>query len=134
MWTLLVAVALQMVGAIQGFHADLLSGGWDVAEGSHAVFVTGICFQVVGLVAALFGAGIRAASLKWFLIVLVPALIGAAGAYLAYYAPGNWAEIVVFFFIFCSVGALFYAVAGPDWSYAAEPAPDQAAFAVGTHE
>jgi hypothetical protein len=134
MWTLLIAVALEMVGAIQGFHTDLLAGGWNVAEGSHAVFVAGICFEVVGLLVALFGAGIRAASLNWFLVVLIPALVGAAGAYIAYMAPGDWAEIVVFFFIFCTVGAFYYAVAGPDWSFATIVAPDQQQLAVGTHE
>jgi hypothetical protein len=134
MWTLLVGVALELVGAIQGFHTDLLAGGWNVAEGSHAVFVTGICFQVVGLLAALFGAGIRAASLNWFLVVLVPVLVGAAGAYIAYNVPGDWAEIVVFFFIFSTVGAFYYAVAGPDWSYAPVAPAEQHDLAVGTRE
>ncbi|HEV2237318.1 MAG TPA: hypothetical protein VGR57_11720 [Ktedonobacterales bacterium] len=31
LWTLLIAVALELVGAIQGFHHDLLAGGWNVA-------------------------------------------------------------------------------------------------------
>jgi hypothetical protein len=118
MWTLLVAIALELVGAIQGFHHDLLAGGWDVAEGSHAVFFAGVCFELAGLLAALFGAVIRAQSLRWGLIVVVPALVGAAGAYVAYLWPGDLAEIVVAFFIFCTVGAFAYAAMGPDWPVA----------------
>jgi hypothetical protein len=130
MWTLLVSVALELVGAIQGFHSDILAGGWDVAEGSHAVFFAGVCFEVVGVLAALFGAGIRASSLRWFLVVLVPALVGGAGAYVAYSFPGDRAEIVVFCFILCTIGAFAYAVAGPDWALV----PADGTLAVGTHE
>lgn len=136
MWTLLVGMTLELVGAIQGFHTDILMGGWDVAEGSHAVFIAGVCFEVVGIAAALFGAGIRATSVRWFLTVLVPVLVGGAGAYVAYKWPGDWAEIVVFCFIFCTVGAFLYAVAGPDWALVPVTAPEQTAggLAVGTHE
>jgi hypothetical protein len=116
MWVLLVGVVLQIVAAIQGFSTDILSYGWDVAEGSHAVFIAGLCCEVVGLGAALFGAGIRASSLRWFLIVALPAVLGGAGAYIAYYWPGERAEVVVLCFILCTVGAFAYAVAGPDWS------------------
>lgn len=116
MWVLLVGTALEVVGAIQGFTTDILSYGWNVAEGSHAVFIAGLCFEVVGLGAALFGAAIRASSVRWGLLVLLPILLGGAGAYIAYYWPGERAEVVVFCFIFCTVGAFAYAVAGPDWA------------------
>jgi hypothetical protein len=116
LWTLLGAVALELIAAIQGFHNDLLAGGWNVAEGSHAVFVTGLSFEIVGLLAALVGV-IRAASLRWGLVVLVTALVGAAVASVAYAAPGNWSEIVVFGFMFAMVGSFAYSVAGPDWPF-----------------
>lgn len=134
MWVLLVGIALEIVGAIEGFKTDILSYGWNVAEGSHAVFVAGLGFEVAGLAVALFGAAIRASSIRWGLYVLVPILVGAAGAYTAYYWPGERAEIVVFFFIFCTVGAFAYAVAGPDWMMTYAPAEANGARATaGSH-
>lgn len=127
MWTLLVAVLLELIGAIQGFHHDLLAGGWDVAEGSHAVFVAGICFEAVGLAAALVGV-VRANAWRWGLVVIISALIGAAVAYIAYNWGGNTAEIVVFGFIICMIGGFAYAAAGPDWQLLVErPAPPRGA-------
>lgn len=113
MWTLLIAVLLEMIGAIQGFHHDLLAGGWNVAEGSHAVFVAGICFEVVGLVTALAGV-VRATAWRWGLVVILPLLVGGAGAYVTYVWPGP-AELVIFGFIICMLGGFAYAAAGPDW-------------------
>jgi hypothetical protein len=130
MWTLLVAIVLELVGAIQGFHHDLLAGGWNVAEGSHAIFFAGVCIELVGLLAALFGAAIRASSLRWSLIVLIPALVGGAWAYVAYMWPGDWAELVVAGFIFCTVGGFAYAVMGPDWQELPQLAADEAEMAV----
>jgi hypothetical protein len=131
MWSLLAATTLELAGAIMGFNSDILSNGWDVAEGSHAIFVGGLCVQAAGLLAAFFGT-LRAASLRWFLITAVPVLVGGAIAYVAYYWPGDWAEIVVFGFILCSVGALAFAVAGPDWPMVRVPAPDASQFVVGS--
>jgi hypothetical protein len=134
MWTLLIAIALQLVGAIQGFHTDLLSGGWNVAEGSHAVFFAGVCFEAVGLAAALFGAGIRASNWRWTLVVLIPALVGAAGAYVAYSWPGSQAEFVGVGFVLCTLGAFAYVVAGPDWAFVPVAAPQNNGAVLGTHE
>lgn len=134
LWTLLISVVLELVGAIQGFHTDILSGGWNVAEGSHAVFIGGVCFAAVGIAAALFGAGIRASSIRWLLVVAFPVLIGGAGAYVAYYWPAELAEIVVFFFIFCTVGAFYYAAAGPDWAQAPAPVARESDFVISTRE
>jgi hypothetical protein len=117
LWTLLTAVALELVGAIQGFHHDLLAGGWDVAEGSHAVFVAGICFEVVGLAVAFFGAVVRAASMRWGLLIVLVTLVGAAIAFVAYSWSGDQAEFVVLGFMMCTVGGFAYAVAGPDYTY-----------------
>lgn len=133
MWTLLAAIALELVGAIQGFHHDMLAGGWNwnVAEGAHAVFFAGVMIELVGLLAALFGAGLRASNWQWSAVVVAPALVGGVVAYVAYLWPGDWAEIVVFGFIFCTVGAFAYAVAGPDWPVVAQPATAQGDLAVG---
>jgi hypothetical protein len=117
LWTLLIAVALELVGAIQGFHHDLLAGGWNVAEGSHAVFVAGICFEVVGLLAAFFGAAVRAASMRWGLLIVLTTLVGAALAFVAYNWGGDQAEFVVLGFVLCTVGGFAYAVGGPDYTY-----------------
>jgi hypothetical protein len=117
LWTLLIGVALQLVGAIQGFHHDLLAGGWNVAEGSHAVFFAGVCFQVVGLAAALFSAGIRAASMRWTLVIVLCVLVGAAVAFVAYNWTGDQAEFVELGFVICSLGGFAYAAAGPDYTY-----------------
>ncbi|GAC1456011.1 MAG: hypothetical protein PVSMB4_16350 [Ktedonobacterales bacterium] len=132
MWTLLASTALELVGAIEGFHHDMLAGGWNwnVAEGSHAVFFAGVMIELVGLLAALFGAALRASNLRWSAIVAAPAVVGGIVAYIAYLWPGDWAEIVVFGFIACAVGALAYAVAGPDWPVVTQRTAAQSDFVV----
>ncbi|MGZ3677148.1 MAG: hypothetical protein ACXWQR_01085 [Ktedonobacterales bacterium] len=113
LWTLLIAVALQMVGAIQGFHHDVLQEGIDAMEGGHAVFLAGICFEVVGFVAALIGA-LRAQAIRWAIAIVAVAAVSAAFGIVIYTLPQAYPELVVAAFIAASVGAFAYSVAGPD--------------------
>ncbi|HEY7974388.1 MAG TPA: hypothetical protein VID72_03535, partial [Ktedonobacterales bacterium] len=66
MWALLFAVVFEMVGSIMGFHWDVLFYGVDAMGGGQAWFVAGICFQVVGILAALYAA-VQAGSMRWAL-------------------------------------------------------------------
>ncbi|HEX8034567.1 MAG TPA: hypothetical protein VF510_12005, partial [Ktedonobacterales bacterium] len=113
LWTLLIAVALQMVGAIQGFHHDVLQEGIDAMEGGHAVFLAGICFEVVGFAAALIGA-LRAQAIRWVIAIVAVAAVSAAFGIVIYTLPQAYPELVVAAFIAASVGAFAYSVAGPD--------------------
>lgn len=113
LWTLLIAVAFEMVGAIQGFHHDVLQQGIDAMEGGHAVFLAGICFEIVGFAAALIGA-LRAQATRWFIAIAVVAAISAAIGIVIYTLPQAYPELVVASFIAATVGAFAYAVAGPD--------------------
>ncbi|MEO7003326.1 MAG: hypothetical protein ABI068_16035, partial [Ktedonobacterales bacterium] len=115
MWVMLVAIVLEIMGAIQGFHNDIFQTGVNGMEGSHALFVTGICFTVVGIVATLIGA-IQARSIPWVLVIGVGVLVGAAVAvvFYAYSFTAPYPELVVLGFGLTMVGAFAYVAAGPD--------------------
>lgn len=112
MWTLLIAVILEMVGAIQGFHHNVLEEGIDAMEGGHAVFLAGICFEIVGIVTAVFGA-LRAQAVRWVIAMLVIVGVSIAVGAVVYTLPG-YTELVVASFIAATVGAFAFAAAGPD--------------------
>ncbi len=113
MWCLLIALLLEMVGAIQGIHRNVLTGGWDAMEGSSAIFLTGIIFEAVGLGVALYGA-YRAGSMPWMIAIAVVALICAAFGIVIYNLPTALPELIVMAFITAMSGAFAYVAAGPD--------------------
>ena len=112
LWTLGIGTVGELIGAIQGFHTDVLTQGINAMQGSQAFFLTGGIFEVVGIATCLIGA-YRARSLPWALVIGVSTLIGLAGTIVLHTV--NYAELVVFAVIIASVGAYAYTVAGPDW-------------------
>ncbi len=133
MWTLLIAVMMQMIGSIMGFQWDVLYYGVNAMGGGQAWFVAGLCFQVVGILAALYGA-IQAGSTRWALVIFVVALIGVAEAVIIYNMPFVYEELVELGLFLSMVGAFAYVAAGPDPDdqYALAPAeavaPAEAAY------
>ena len=118
-WTLGIGTVAELIGAIQGFHTDVLAQGINAMRGSQAFFLTGGIFEIIGIAACLIGA-YRARSLPWALVVAVSTLIGLAGTIVPH--PASYPELVVFAVIIASVGAYAYTAAGPDW-----PEEDEAA-------
>jgi hypothetical protein len=115
MWVMLVAVLLQIIGAIQGFHNNVLQLGVDAMEGSTAVFVTGICFEIVGVLVALYGA-VRARGVIsfWPIAIVVIVLLSVALGVVVYNFNSPYPELIVMAFILAMVGAFAYTAAGPD--------------------
>ena len=46
LWVNAFALALMVIAGINGFHNNVLEKGIDAMEGSHAMFVTAICFAI----------------------------------------------------------------------------------------
>jgi hypothetical protein len=115
MWVMLVAVLLQIIGAIQGFHNNVLQLGVNGMEGSTAVFVTGICFEIVGVLVALYGA-IRARGIIsfWPIAIVVMVLLSAALGVVVYNFSSPYPELIVMAFVLAMIGAFAYTAAGPD--------------------
>jgi|GEM_PF-387618 hypothetical protein len=115
MWVMLVAVLLMMIGAIQGINRDVLQGGVNALEGSSAIFLTGICFEIVGVLVALYGAWrARGIFSFWTIAIIVMALIGVALGVVVYNFQQPYPELVAFAFMLAMAGALAYTAAGPD--------------------
>lgn len=113
LWTLAVGLILMMAGAIQQFHTDVLSGGINAIEGSSALVIAALCFELVGVVAALYGA-YRMGSWPWAIAIIAFALVGIALAFVAYYFPEPYPELTIFGFILAAVGGWAYAAGGLD--------------------
>lgn len=113
LWVLAIGVLGELIGAIQGFHTDVLTQGIDAMQGSQAFFLTGGIFQLVGILACLYGAA-RARSIPWVVVIIASTLIGLAGAIVMHTLSPAYPELVVFAVIFASVGAFAYTAAGPD--------------------
>ena len=113
MWTLLLGLLMEMVGSIIGFRWDVLYYGVSAMGGGQAWFLAGICFEVVGLLAAIYGS-IQAGSPRWALIVIVVALVGVAEAVILYNMPFVYEELVELGFVLAMTGAFAYVAAGPD--------------------
>jgi peptidoglycan/LPS O-acetylase OafA/YrhL len=112
---MLVAVLLMMIGAIQGINRDVLQGGVNALEGSSAIFLTGICFEIVGVLVALYGAWrARGIFSFWTIAIIVMALIGVALGVVVYNFQQPYPELVAFAFMLAMAGALAYTAAGPD--------------------
>ena len=112
LWVLGIGTVAELIGAIQGFHTDVLSQGINAMQGSQAFFLTGGIFEVVGIATCLIGA-YRARSLPWALVIGVSTLIGLAATIVLHTA--NYPELVVFAVIIAAVGSYAYTAAGPDW-------------------
>jgi hypothetical protein len=125
MWALLFAVVFEMVGSIMGFRWDVLFYGVDAMGGGQAWFVAGICFEVVGILAALYAA-VQAGSMRWALIIIVMALIGVGEGVILYNMSFVYEELVELGFFISMVGAFAYVAAGPDPDDQYELAPAEA--------
>src|SRR5487761_1901914 len=113
MWSLLFGLLMELIGSIIGFHWDVLYYGINAMGGGQAWFVAGICFEVVGILVALYGA-IQAWSTRWALAIVIVALIGAAEAVIIYNMPFVYEELVELGFVLAMAGAFAYVAAGPD--------------------
>ena len=113
LWVMAISLTLMIVAAIQGFHNNVLQKGVDAMEGSHALFVTALCFAIVGIAACAIAA-LRTRAIAWLVAILVSALVGLALAFIAYNLSTPYPELVVFGFALTMVGALAYTAAGPD--------------------
>jgi hypothetical protein len=111
-WVLAIGILFELIGAIQGFHTDVLTQGIDAMQGSQAFFLAGGIFELVGILVCLYGA-VRARSIPWMVVVIASTLIGLAGAIVLHTLP-PYPELVVFAVVFASVGAFAYTAAGPD--------------------
>src|SRR5262249_44258227 len=84
MWAMLIATLLMIVAMIQGFHHDFFAeGGLAVTEASHVIFFFGFLFEVVGILAAAWGAW-RASSFFWLAVIGGTAVVGALFAIVIY--------------------------------------------------
>ncbi|HEX8995927.1 MAG TPA: hypothetical protein VF812_07845 [Ktedonobacterales bacterium] len=113
MWSLFFGLLFELIGSIIGFHWDVLYYGINAMGGGHAWFVAGIVFEVVGILAALYGA-VQAGSLRWALVIVVVALIGTAEGVIIYNMSFVYEELVELGFVLAMVGAFAYVAAGPD--------------------
>jgi len=125
LWSMLFAALLEIVAAIQGFHNDVLALGVNAMEGSHALFVGAICFEIVGIAVALYSAyRAKGAFSLWTIVIVVSVLVGIAEGVVAYSLPIAYPELVILGFMLAMVGAFAYDAAGPDPvdEYAVAPA------------
>jgi hypothetical protein len=113
LWANALALVLMVAAAIIGFHNNVLEKGVNAMEGSHALFVTALCFAIVGIAACAIAA-MRAQSMPWLVAILVSVLVGLALAFVAYNLSKPYPELVVFGFALTMLGALAYTAAGPD--------------------
>jgi len=113
MWALLLAVVMEMIGSIIGYRWDVLYYGIDAMGGGQAWFLAGICFEVVGILATLYGA-FQAGSPRWALTIVIMALIGTAEAVIIYNMPFVYEELVELGFFLAMAGAFAFVAAGPD--------------------
>lgn len=118
-WVLGIGLVGELIGAIQGFHTDVLAQGINAMQGSQAFFLVGGIFQLVGILACLYGA-VRARSVPWIVVIVASTLIGLAGAIVFHTLTPAYPELVVFAVVLASVGAFAYTAAGPDASGEAE--------------
>jgi hypothetical protein len=113
LWVNAIALSMMVIAGIMGFHNDVLQKGVDAMEGSHAMFVTALCFAIVGITACAIAA-VRAQSIPWLVTILVSVAVGLALAFIAYNLPKPYPELVIFGFALTTVGAFAYTAAGPD--------------------
>ncbi|HEX8730978.1 MAG TPA: hypothetical protein VF725_02855 [Ktedonobacterales bacterium] len=113
MWALIFGLVFEIIGAIIGYRWDVLYYGIDAMGGGQAWFLAGICFEVVGILAALY-ASVQAGAGRWALTIVVVALIGVAEAVIIYNMPFVYPELVELGFWIAMIGAFAYIAAGPD--------------------
>src|SRR5262249_2414634 len=93
LWMMLGAVTLMIIGAIQGFHRDILTEGVFQMESSHAIFLTGMIFGLAGIAVCLYEA-LSVGSSRWLLAISVVALVGIAISVVAYNFSSPYPELV----------------------------------------
>ena len=113
LWVMAISLVMMVVAGIEGFHNNVLQQGINAMEGSHAMFVTALCFAIVGI-AACAVAAMNTRSIPWLVAILVSVLIGLALAFIAYNLPKPYPELVIFGFALTMLGAFAYTAAGPD--------------------
>jgi hypothetical protein len=113
LWALLFAVVFEMIGSIYGFHWDVLYYGVNAMGVGQAWFLAGIVFQVIGIAATLYSA-LQSGDMRWFVGILVVALIGVGWSVIIYNMPWVYVELVIMGFFIAMVGAFAYVAAGPD--------------------
>lgn len=113
LWALLFATAFMLVGSILGFHWDVLYYGPAAFGAGQAWFLAGIIFAAVGILATLYAA-LQTANIRWFVGILVVALIGAAWSVIIYNLSVIYPELVILGFFVAMIGAYAYVAAGSD--------------------
>jgi hypothetical protein len=113
LWALLIGVLFEMVGAIFGFHWDVLYYGINAFGPGQAWVLAGMIFEAVGILATLYAA-MQTGDLRWALIVGVVALAGIAEAVIIYNLPFVYEELVLVGIVAAAVGAFAYVALGPD--------------------
>ena len=113
LWVMSIALVLMVAASINGFQNDVLQKGVDAMDGSDAMFVTALCFAIVGIAACVIAA-LRTRSIPWLVAILVSVLGGLALTFIAYNLSKPYPELVVFGFALTMLGAFAYTAAGPD--------------------
>ncbi len=115
LWSMLGAATLEIIAAIQGFHNNVLVQGVNAMEGSHALFVGAIIFEIIGIALAFYGA-VRARGVfsAWPIAIVLSLLVGIGVGVVAYNLPIPYPELVVLGFMLAMVGAAAYDAGGPD--------------------
>jgi hypothetical protein len=113
LWALLFGTAFMVVGSILGFHWDILYYGPSAFGAGQAWFLAGAIFAVIGILATLYAA-LQTGAMRWFVGILVVALISAAWSVIIYSMQFIYVELVVLGFFVAMVGAYAYVAAGPD--------------------
>jgi hypothetical protein len=113
LWVNAIALTLMVMAGISGFHNNVLQKGVDAMEGSHAMFVTALCFAIVGIAACAIAA-VRTQSVPWLVAILVSVLVGLALAFVAYNLDKPYPELVIFGFALTMAGAFAFTAAGDD--------------------
>lgn len=113
LWALLIALVMELVGAIIGFHWDVLYYGVDAMGGGQAWFLAGMCFEAVGILACLYAA-FQAGAMRWVVTIIAVGFVGVAEAVIIYNMRFVYEELVVMGIVLAMVGAWAYVAAGPD--------------------
>ncbi|HEX9039158.1 MAG TPA: hypothetical protein VF808_19410 [Ktedonobacterales bacterium] len=113
LWALLFAVVFELVGSIFGFHWDVLYYGVNAFGPGQAWFLAGMLFELVGIIATLY-ATMQIRDMRWALLILIVALVGAAEAVIIYNLRFVYEELVIMGIVLAMAGAFAYVALGPD--------------------
>ncbi len=123
LWMMIFAVVLMLMASIQGFKTDLFSNFPTSMGAPHAIFITGLAFGLIGLIACLYGA-FTARSLPWAVAIFSVAFVFVCVAIVTYVAANvnntSYAEVIEASLIIALAGGFAYTAAGPDPDYVVE--------------